>query len=76
MRKQGLTLRQSLLHLRACRPIAFPNIGFLVQLKAYESTIFGQCSEVPLKLEQLFGITSQVNAAGVPGQAEAEAIAA
>ena len=56
MRKQGLDLRQSLLHLRACRPIAFPNIGFLVQLKAYESTIFGQCSQVPLKLELLFGI--------------------
>lgn len=73
MNKQGLTLRQSLLHLRACRPIAFPNIGFLVQLKAYESTIFGQCSEVPLKLEILFGI---VSAKKVPGQAEAEAIAA
>jgi len=56
MRKQGLTLREALLHVRACRPIAFPNIGFLVQLKAYEATIFGSCSDVPLKLEKLFGI--------------------
>ena len=53
-----MTLRNALLHLRACRPIAFPNIGFLVQLKAYESTIFGCCSDVPLKLEKLFGIES------------------
>ena len=62
MRKQRLDLRQSLLHLRACRPIAFPNIGFLVQLKAYESTLFGKCSDVPLRLEQLFGIAPQPNA--------------
>ena len=53
-----MTLRNALLHLRACRPIAFPNIGFLVQLKAYGSTIFGCCSDVPLKLEKLFGIES------------------
>lgn len=51
-----MPLRQALLHLRACRPIAFPNIGFLVQLKAYEATIFGKCSDVPLRLEKLFGI--------------------
>ena len=44
--------------MRACRPIAFPNIGFLVQLKAYESVVFGKCSDVPLKLEKLFGLTS------------------
>ena len=56
MNKRGYTLRDSLLHLRACRPIAFPNIGFLVQLKAYESTVFGKCSDVPLRLEKLFGI--------------------
>ena len=56
MKKQGFTLREALLHLRACRPIAFPNIGFLVQLKAYESTIHGSISDVPLKLEKLFGI--------------------
>ena len=56
MRKQGIPLRQALLHLRACRPIAFPNIGFLVQLKAFESITFGRCSDVPLKLERLFGI--------------------
>ena len=62
MKKQRLDLRQSLLHLRACRPIAFPNIGFLVQLKAYESQVFGKCSDVPLKLEQLFGIESQPGA--------------
>lgn len=56
MKKQGLTLREALLHLRACRPIAFPNIGFLVQLKAYESLVHGSVSDVPLKLEKLFGI--------------------
>ena len=44
------------MHVRACRTIAFPNIGFLCQLKAYESTIFGECSDVPLRLEKLFGI--------------------
>ena len=56
MKKRGYNLRDSLLHLRACRPIAFPNVGFLVQLKAYESTVFGKCSDVPLRLEKLFGI--------------------
>ena len=56
MKRQGLTLRESLLHLRACRPIAYPNIGFVVQLKAYEAKIFGKTSEVPFKLWQLFGI--------------------
>ena len=55
MKKQGLTLREALLHTRACRPIAWPNIGFLVQLKAFESTVHGQCSDVPLRLEKLFG---------------------
>ena len=55
MKKQGLTLRQALLQTRACRPIAWPNIGFLVQLKAFESTVHGQCSDVPLRLEKLFG---------------------
>ena len=56
MKKRNYPLRDCLLHVRACRPIAFPNIGFLVQLKAYESTVFGKCSDVPLRLEKLFGI--------------------
>ena len=30
MRKQGLSLRTALLQVRACRPIAFPNVGFVV----------------------------------------------
>ena len=75
MRKQGLPLRQALLHLRAVRPIAFPNIGFLVQLKAFESVTFGRCSEVPLKLEILFGIvptTPKVAEEGREGQTEEE----
>ena len=56
MKRQGMSLRDSLLHLRACRPIAYPNIGFLVQLKAYETKILGTTSDVPFKLWQLFGI--------------------
>ena len=48
-----------------------------MQLKAYESSIFGQCSDVPLRLETLFGIVRPEAAEGkAPGQAEAEAIAA
>ena len=59
MKKHQIPLRQALLHLRACRPIAFPNVGFVVQLKAYEHKIFnGQCSEVPVRLEELFGFDS------------------
>ena len=42
--------------MRACRQIAWPNIGFLCQLKAFESKTFGECSDVPLRLEQLFGV--------------------
>ena len=45
-------------------------------MKAYESTVFGECSDVPLKLEILFGIVSASTANKVPGQAAAEAIAA
>ena len=70
-----MTLRNALLHLRACRPIAFPNIGFLVQLKAYESTIFGCCSDVPLKLEKLFGIESLPQEGEDEGGAAAQASA-
>ena len=64
-----------MLHLRAVRPIAFPNIGFVVQLKAFESITLGSCSDVPLKLEILFGIeptTPKVAAVGGEGQTEEE----
>jgi len=64
MRKRNMPLKDALLHLKACRPVAFPNLGFLVQLKAYESTIFGKCSAVPLKLEQLFGIVGKLKQEG------------
>lgn len=58
--------------MRACRPIAFPNIGFLVQLKAFEATVHGRVSEVPLKLERLFGIEESKGqeAASVEGLTE------
>ena len=73
MKKRGYPLRDSLLHLRACRPIAFPNIGFLVQLKAYESTVFGKCSDVPLRLEKLFGIPlEQLKKESEEGQQESK----
>ncbi len=48
---------------------------FLVQLKAFESVTFGRCSDVPLKLEILFGIvpkTPLVAAVVEEGQTEEE----
>lgn len=54
MAKQGYTLREALVHLKACRPIAEPNLGFVVQLKAFEISLFGKSSEVPLNLMKLF----------------------
>lgn len=43
-----LDFRQSLDHLQRQRPIAQPNIGFMVQLKNYEMQLFGKCSDVRL----------------------------
>jgi len=37
---------------RAKRPIAEPNPGFILQLKAQESVIFGKMSNVPLFLSK------------------------
>ena len=48
MKHGGLDLRTALNHLQRQRPIAQPNIGFIVQLKSYEKSIFGQCSDVPI----------------------------
>jgi len=32
-----------------------PNLGFVVQLKAFEIDLFGEPSDVPLQLAKLFG---------------------
>ena len=53
----------------------------MVQLKAYESTVHGKCSDVPLKLENLFGVdepaagwkqTTQANQGAVAATAAEE----
>ena len=41
-------LKESIDHLKQRRPIAQPNIGFIVQLKNYEKELFGKCSDVPI----------------------------
>ena len=48
MKHMRFDLKTGLAHLRACRPIAEPNTGFMAQLKAYESKEFGKMSDVPL----------------------------
>ena len=53
-----LDFRQSLDHLKRQRPIAQPNIGFMVQLKNYEMQLFGKCSDV--RLMPLTGAVSSV----------------
>ena len=42
-------LNEGLDHLRKCRPIAQPNIGFIIQLKAYEAQQLGKMSNVPIR---------------------------
>jgi protein-tyrosine phosphatase len=37
IKKMRVPLNEGLDHLRKCRPIAQPNIGFIIQLKAYEA---------------------------------------
>lgn len=48
MLDRGMNLKQALDHVRTKRPIAQPNPGFMIQLKAFEKVIFGVLSEVPI----------------------------
>jgi hypothetical protein len=48
MSEMQLDLKASIEHLRSRRPIAQPNIGFLIQLKNFEKELFGKNSDVPL----------------------------
>ena len=45
MSKKNIVLADAFALLKEKRPIIEPNIGFLVQLKAYEKTLFGKCSK-------------------------------
>ena len=47
MAKQRVVLKDAVIHLKARRPIAEPNVGFTIQLKAFEKAVFGECSDVP-----------------------------
>lgn len=50
MKEMQVDLKTSLDHLQKQRPIAQPNIGFLIQLKQYEQDLFGKCSDVPIRI--------------------------
>jgi len=50
--KMRVTLFDGMDHLKKCRPIAEPNVGFLIQLKAYEGKILGKMSNVPLPFKK------------------------
>lgn len=50
MKEMKLDLKTSLDHLQKQRPIAQPNIGFIIQLKQYEKDLFGKCSDVPIMI--------------------------
>ncbi|CAI7782378.1 unnamed protein product [Closterium sp. NIES-53] len=39
MKTKGWDLKTALFHVRQCRPIVQPNIGFLRQLQEYETTL-------------------------------------
>ena len=54
MKNMKLPLDKCLRHVKSCRPIALPNVGFVIQLKAYEKQLFGKLSPVPLNLEKFF----------------------
>ena len=47
-----MTLKEGLELVRAKRPIAEPNPGFIIQLKALEKELFGKLSEVPVFLSK------------------------
>lgn len=45
MKSKGVALKDGLEHIWKVRPIAAPNPGFMIQLKALEKSIFGEISE-------------------------------
>ena len=45
---RGMSMKDALILARSKRPIADPNPGFLIQLKAFEKVIFGKVSDVPI----------------------------
>ena len=45
MKSRGITLKDGLEQIWKVRPIAAPNPGFMIQLKALEKNIFGSISE-------------------------------
>lgn len=52
MGRKGMNLKEGLDLIRSKRPIAEPNPGFILQLKAYEKSIFGVLSDVPVFLSK------------------------
>ena len=46
MGEMGKNLKESYEHLKKCRPIAQPNIGFVLQLMGYEKQLFGVNSSI------------------------------
>ncbi len=50
MGRKNISLREGLDLVRSKRPIAEPNPGFMIQLKAYEQLLFGQMSDVSVFL--------------------------
>lgn len=52
MGRKNMNLKDALELVRSKRSIAEPNVGFLLQLKAYEKSLFGVLSEVPIILSK------------------------
>jgi len=48
IKQMRLDLKTAYSHLRACRPIAEPNSGFLTQLRHFEEKELGSMSEIPV----------------------------
>ena len=46
MNEMKVNLKESYEHLKACRPIAQPNIGFVLQLMGLEKQLFGSNSSI------------------------------
>jgi len=49
--KHGKTLQEAMMHVRACRPIVYPNRGFLAFLMRYEKETHGKHSIPPEAIE-------------------------
>lgn len=47
-----MNLKTALDHVRSKRPIAEPNPGFMIQLKAFEKVIFGTMSDCPIMISK------------------------